>query len=301
MTTTGTLLTTNPAPGTPDWYRYMTASKIAAIMHHSTYDSYLSMWLKMAGKVAPEPMDDTKRRGHYLEPAILAWYRDQHPDWTIELTGMWVHPYHTWAASTPDGIITLPDGTQEGYEAKSSDLDYEWGEPGTDQIPAGYFDQVQWQMFTTGLRRVRVAVIMTHFVFAEYVIEYDRAYVKQMITTAKAFMYTLSIGRRPSLDPLDGHAATYKAIRELAPGINAENVELDPNLVRRYVVASADKKAAETRETAAKSMIADVMGEARTASVDKRTIFTRQSRGGGTPYLVAARNLPTSQELGALV
>lgn len=283
------------APGSAEWMTYMTASKVSAIMKHSTYDSYLSLWLKMAGQIPREQDTDITRRGHYLEPAVRAWFRDQHPEWQVTETGMWVHKEIPWAASTPDGIIHTPEGT-ELFEAKSSTIDAEWGEPGTDQVPPGYFDQAQWQMFTTGLRRVRLAVIKTYLEFAEYVIEYDPRYVALMLAKVTEFMDSLEQGRRPSLDPTDGHAATYEAVKQLNPGIEDEEFELEDTDAIRFLKANADRKAAELVEQGAKSFIADLAGEARAITWNGKKLFTRQSRGGGTPYLVASKNLPTIPE-----
>jgi putative phage-type endonuclease len=282
-------------PGSPEWFTYMTASKVSAIMKHSTYDSYLSLWLKMHGQIQPEQDTEITRRGHYLEPAVRAWFRDQHPEWHVTETGMWVHPEIPWAAATPDGIVHTPEGT-ELFEAKSSTLDHEWGEPLTDQVPPGYYDQAQWQMFVTGARRVRLAVIKSFLEFAEYVIEYDAEYMVIMLAAVTEFMDSLAAGRRPSIDPLDGHTATYQAIKELNPGIIDETVDLDDDIAIAYLQAVTERKAAEYIEQAAKSVIADYAGEARYVYWGNSKMFTRQSRGGGTPYLVASKNLPSIPE-----
>ncbi|MBT2537251.1 lambda-exonuclease family protein [Arthrobacter sp. ISL-69] len=283
------------SPGSPEWFTYMTASKVSAIMKHSTYESYLSLWLKMSGQVQPQADTDVTRRGHYLEPAVRAWFRDQHPEWQVTETGMWVHKEIPWAASTPDGIVHKPESNAL-FEAKSSTLDHEWGEPGTDQVPPGYFDQAQWQMFTTGMRTVHLAVIKSYLDFAEYVIEYDAEYVALMLSQVTTFMDTLEKGQRPSIDPLDGHAATYAAIKELNPGIADETAAIGDDMAIAYLTAVAERKAAEYREQAAKSVIADFAGEAHYIEWNGKKIFTRQSRSGGTPYLVASKNLPTIPE-----
>lgn len=283
------------APGSAEWMTYMTASKVSAIMKHSTYDSYLSLWLKMAGQIPREQDTDITRRGHYLEPAVRAWFRDQHPDWQVTQTGMWIHKEIPWAASTPDGIVHTPEGT-ELFEAKSSTIDTEWGEPGTDQIPPGYYDQAQWQMFTTGLRRVHLAVIKSYLEFAEYVIEYDPRHVAIMLAKVTEFMDSLEQGRRPSLDPLDGHASTYEAIKQLNPDIEDEEFELGDADAIRFLKANAERKAAELVEQGAKTYIADQAGSARSITWNGKKLFNRQSRGGGTPYLVASKNLPTIPE-----
>jgi putative phage-type endonuclease len=282
----------NIKPGSPEWMKLMTASKVSAIMGHNTYDSWFSLWHKMHGTVESDPETDEHRRGHYLEPAILAWFHDQHPEWTFTSTGMWVHPTARWAAATPDEIGHLPDGSKVLVEAKSSGLDYEWGDTGTDQIPPGYKDQVQWQMFCTGLRRTYVPVITSGLNFAEYVVDFDADYVADLYRRAVDFMSTLRRGEKPSINPLDGHLATYRAIRELNPGILDITAEVEDEHAHPFLIASAEVKAAEERLQAAKNVLAEYVGEAHYVYWGKTKLLTRQSRGGGTPYFVAARGLP---------
>lgn len=285
----------NVKPGSPEWFKYMSASKIAAIMKHSDYDSWFSLWHKMKGTVAPDPETDEHRRGHYLEPAVLAWFHDQHKDWTFTPTGMWVHRNIPWASATPDEIGHTPDGAVI-VEAKSSGKDWEWGEPGTDEIPPGYVDQVQWQMFCTGLRRAYVPVITNGLNFAEYVVEYDASYVAEMQDTAIRFMRSLNLNEKPSIDPLDGHLATYRALRELSPGISDETVDVEDEMALPFLEANADLKAAEVRLQAAKNVLADYVGEARYVKWGDTKLLTRQSKKGGLPYFVAGRNLPVPEK-----
>ena len=40
------------------------------------------MWHLMRGDIPPKPQTRDQSRGHYLEPAILAWWHDRlSPDW----------------------------------------------------------------------------------------------------------------------------------------------------------------------------------------------------------------------------
>lgn len=278
-------------PGTPAWMRYMTASKVAAVMGHSTYDSWFSLWHRMKGNILPDPESEEARRGHYLEPSVIEWFKDQHPDWTYTRTGMWVHPEIDWAASSPDGIAHTPDGPVL-VEAKSSN-DPEWGEPGTDQIPAGFRDQGTWQMLTTGLRRVYFPMIGAGLRFAEYVLDYDADHAALLLERTTEFMRTQRANEKPSVDPLDGHLQTYKAIKELNPGIEDFTHNLDDDMAIAFLTANAEVKAAEERVQAARNVIADAAGEAHYIDWNDQRMFTRQSRNGGTPYLVASKALPT--------
>lgn len=286
----------NVKPGSVEWLGYMSASKIAAVMGHSEYDSYFSLWHRMNGSIQPEPEDDVKKRGHYLEPAIAAWFQDQHPDWEIRETGMWINPDCEWQAASPDRIILTPEGPRL-LQCKS-DASHEYGEPGTDQIPVGYFDQVQWEMHVTGIHICHLAVISSYLVFEEYVIEYNPEYVAGLVAKAEPFMLSLLAGQKPSIDPMDGHTATYRAVRELHPEIDGSDYELTTEQATAFLAARAAKKEAEELEQAAKSVIADAMGAAKTASWNGAKLFNRQSKGGGTPYLVAAKNLPSIETQG---
>ena len=95
-----------PAPGTAEWAAKVTASKVAAILGLSPWESPYSMWLKMRGDI---PADDgsnqaAKSRGHYLEDGIIRWWADQHPARDIEET----QPsalLDDWGAATPDATI----------------------------------------------------------------------------------------------------------------------------------------------------------------------------------------------------
>lgn len=289
-------------PGSAEWMQFMSASKIAAVMGHSTYDSWFSLWHRMKGNILPDPDDDQTRRGHYLEPAILGWFKDQHPDWTVHKTGMWVHPEIEWAAASPDAIAHTPDGPVL-VEAKSS-LDVEFGKPGTDEVPAGFRDQAIWQMIVTGIRKVYLPMIGTGLQFAEYFVDWDAEYADKLMYEAGLFMATITQNIKPSIDPLDGHTQTYKALKELAPGINGETVYLEDEHAIAFLTANQDMKDAEYRVQAAKNVIAEAVGEARYVAWQQdpdteHKLFTRQARGEGTPYLVVSKKLPTIERTAA--
>ena len=62
-----------PAPGTPAWRRYLTASKIGAVMRTSPWQTRFQLWHEMAGNIEPAPPHPAVlERGHILEPAVAA-------------------------------------------------------------------------------------------------------------------------------------------------------------------------------------------------------------------------------------
>ena len=79
---------TPPEPGTARWSALVTASKVAAIVGASPWDSPWSMWHRMSGDLAPDPDNAARLRGRLLEPAVLAWWAHQHPD-AADVTILW--------------------------------------------------------------------------------------------------------------------------------------------------------------------------------------------------------------------
>jgi len=281
---------TGPKPGSAEWLKYMTASKIAAVVGTSPYESRFSLWHRMHGDLEPQPQTDVMTYGHYLEPVLLQWFADQHPELTVK-PGGWVQR-DDWAGATPDGTF-YHEGLAAGglLQCKTSRLSWEW-ETG---VPAGYYDQVQWEMWVAG-EDVAYVVVDVAMEFREFPVERDNDRIEFLVTEARVFMDSLAAGVAPALD---GSAHTYQAIRSLHPEIDPESVEVPAELALRWLDAREQVADATEAEQLAKNEIADLMGNAQRAVWGETTLITRQARKGGTPYLVAARGLPSTRKAAA--
>jgi putative phage-type endonuclease len=280
------------APGSDEWRQYITASKVAAILGHSPHKSKFGLWHELAGTVPPEPETDEMRRGHYLEPAVAAWWADQHPDARLYRSAMYQHRSIPWAAATPDRIVRYGDGRPpELLECKSAANPWEWGEEGTDEIPPYYYDQGIWQAGVLGVQTVHVGAIFSGFQFKQYQIQFDLEKFQSMLDTAHTFRETVIAGEKPSIDPLDGHLDTYRAVRYLHPDIELTETEVTHDLAIRAQRAKHAEDAAKTEMTAVKSQLIDVMGTAKDAVFEGKKIARRQAKGDGTPYVVLAPQL----------
>lgn len=291
-------------PGSDEWLRHMSASKIAAVVGLSPYESRFSLWHRMAGLIPAEPDSDLLRRGHYLEPAIAAWFADQHPEFFVAPAGTFVSPHDDDFTASPDRLLIATQDVPETFTASevkptallevksAADLD-EWGEPGTDQIPAGYNAQVQWQMDCAGVGVVHIAVLTAFLEFVEYVVPYDPTVAAQLRLEGRAFLDSLPTGPKPQRPNLDEHTATYQAVRQLHPDIEDVDVELKPELVRSFCLAKVALDEADAHFRHLKTRLADAVGNGRRGRLGKTTIATRQAKGEGTPYLVTGRSLPT--------
>jgi putative phage-type endonuclease len=275
-----------PAPGSPEWLTYMTASKIAAVVGTSPYESRFSLWHRMHGDLGPQEVNAQMGVGHVLEPALLDWWQSQHPEFELYPSRWMAHDSIPWAAATPDGLAATSLGVEALVEVKTARDSWEWRD---DQVPEGYRDQCQWQMFVTGTRRVYIAALVS-MELIERTVEWDTARIEHLVSEAVAFMASLEAGTPPAID---GSAHTYQAVRELHPDIDPDDVEIPGVLAVAWLDARESLAESIEAEQRHKSEIAALMGTARRAVWDGHTLFTRQSRGGGTPYLVAGRNLPT--------
>jgi len=283
---------TAPAPGSAEWLKYMTASKIAAVVGTSPYESKFSLWHKMHGDIPSGHVTDNPifNYGHYLEPVLLKWFSDQHPELDVR-PGGWTE-VQGWAGATPDGVywtgLRRGTGVGEGIvECKTSRLAWEWD----NGVPAGYYDQVQWALWVTG-ERTAFVVADVAMEFREYRVERDEERIAYLVEQAGAFMDSLASGEAP---PIDGSSHTYEAIRQIHPEIDPEDVEVPDDLAVMWLDAREALADATDRERALKSEIAALMGTARRATWRDCTLFTRQAKAGGTPYLVAGRNLPGTE------
>lgn len=280
-----------PTPGSPEWLRYMTASKISAVMGTSPWDSPFSMWHRMAGHLPPVDLTDAMEYGNAMEGAILQWLAGK---LDLDLTGPeWItHPHHPRFAATPDALHQ--DGTcWVPVEAKTARDAWEWGPSGSDgPIPAGYYDQVQWQMFVMGapyaLIGADVAMSLRH-----YRIEADKERQAELEVVAADFLHSLDMGEAP---PIDGATSTYLAVRQLHPEIDDVDAVIPDRLALPWLTARAALAPHAAAELAARSLIADHMGTARRAVWNGVPILYRAAKNGGTPYVTAYRNLPTPKD-----
>lgn len=277
-----------PKPGTPEHARIVTASKVAAILGVSKWESPYSMWMKMAGRVQQEPTSTVQARGNYLEPAILAWWRDLHPEFGEAFRDQPYYALGDWAGATPDAeVYSHKSGEYALVDAKSAAYVDEWDNDGDeftegtsiDGVPIYYWVSSQWQMHVSGIHKVFIALIGPRLEFKEYVIEYDAAHCEAVETHCREFFDSLAADVPP---PLDGTTATYDVARKQYDGLDkGDTVEIAPEVAIEYIDAANDGKDAVARELLAKSTLLGLMGDAQYAKSNGVRVARRQKSGAG--------------------
>ena len=279
-------------PGSPEWARLVTASKVGGILSISPWDSQYKVWCVMAGLIPPDPENEAMRRGNMLEDAVLNWWLADNPD-AIEL-GRQVTcqiPDEPWAAATPDMIVTS-GGDTEIVDAKTASDDEGWGRPGTDEAPKYYIASSMWQLaMHPEAARVRLAVLFGRpFTMREYVIERDDELCGALIDHCRAFHATVVSGVMP---PLDDSVATYEAVRAQHPDIDRDlDVQITEAQAADWLASKAAVETADRWHRGATTVLLDQMGKARRAMCDGSVIARRQPHASGSVSLVRVAPLP---------
>lgn len=286
-------------PGSPEWCRRVSPSKVAAILGVSPWDSQRAMYHKMRGEVPWDDETPAMERGTLCEPAVLAWWRKHHehegwedqPSWTLG----------DWCVATPDAI-TRAGGDEVLIEAKTAANLDDWGTPGTDEIPTYYLTQVYFAMEVAHragrpVARCHVPVLGGYrLLFDSYVVEYDPAIGADLFGRMETWAANLADGEPP---PLDDSIATFDTMRQLHKDIDkGESVELTEAEARALVMSRVEMDRADAAVRLARSTVLDRMGRAQYATHDGVRIARRQSRGpDATSFVVVAKpnDLPDSE------
>lgn len=281
-------------PGSPEWSRLMTASKVAAVLGLSPWESPRSMWHIMRGDLDGQKDTAATRRGHYLEEGVIRWWLDQHP--TVDFVERQRHlTLGDWGAATPD-LIGDDDGFGNAFvlDAKTSASADDWGTPGTDEAPAYYVAQAMWQLACRPQAQVAYIAVLfgrPQLAFEEYVIQRDDDLIADIVAQCRAFYDSLSADAPP---PLDDTVATYEAIRSLHPDIDREaEVELTEDEARAFTLTKAQLDSWDAEHRAAKSALLERMGTARVAKHNGQVIARRQANKYGVSLVAVAKHTET--------
>lgn len=304
-------------PGSDQWHAARAngigGSEIAAVMGLSPYESRFSLWHRKKGLIGPVEESPQMRWGKKHEPTICDEFAELHPEFVVS-------PSPTYGRGAqivnPDRLLYEPCGCHlhkpeccdpedcgpccedcptcpilakrpvAVVEAKTARDDEGWGEEGTGEIPVWYRAQCLWYLDVLGLTRCYVAVLIGNFDYREYVVDYDPADALRMRNAAAEFMRTLAADERPDID---GHSATYQAIRELPEGLDPVDVEIPTALRDRFHAAQDAFWTAEDEMTACKGELLDAIGTGQRAVCERQRIATRTVRDGATYSLMPAR------------
>lgn len=270
-------------PGTPEWLRTITPSKVAAILGVSRWQSPFALWHEMKGLIDPQPHKDIFDTGHAFELALAYLWRIENPGWRLSPAAVQL-PSTSWGFPA---LVTLDRRASRGtyrrvVEFKTARSLEEWGDEFTDQAPWDYLAQVMAQMMFTGwtTHPAHLMVMGPFLRHHTYIINYDAQVANDIAQQCLDFYKSLA---RNTVPPIDDKKATYRAIKALHPLIEREKVvQVPADLIEEVRLWRGRKEFADAKEQLYKNRLLDAMGNAQRGRVGNVNVSLRKphSKGG---------------------
>lgn len=287
-------------PGSAEWLRRITPSKVAAIVGVSRFESPYRLWHRMRGILAPEDPKDIFDVGHDYEPAAANRWRRHNPGWRLSRSEVQFvldeDEFGFPAVCTLDrrGVRGRARRVVELKTARQLD---EWGDDFTGECPEDYAAQCTAQMLFTGWTDYPAHLLALGPFFNDHIyqVDFDSGVAEWLLDECRTFWASLD---ESNTEPpaLDDHVATYECVRELHPDINGETVEVDADLGMAVHNANEDAKAADKRLRGLKTQLLDVMGNAESAVMGPLKVAKRSPHARGGVALNLARKHPAIQQ-----
>lgn len=289
-------------PGSDEWARIITPSKVAAILGLSRWESAYRLWFRMKGLVPPDPPKDAFDIGHDMESFAAARWARRNPGWKLSAGEVQFHP--------PGGHYDFPAvGTIDRRASRGSwrrvvevkiarnqtDLET-WGDDLTGECPEDYAAQVTAQrMFVAAaqpsLRWSTIShllVVGPYFNERIYEVDYDPNVAAWIIEECSKFWVSLQDDKPP---PLDDSVATYECLKAQHPDIEKGAVaNIEPGLALDYLEGKAFEKQAKAAAQLATNRLLAALGRAQYAKVGDVTVADRRNNGKGGVALYAGRS-----------
>ena len=245
------------------------ASESAALfdLAPDSRESPYSLWAKKSGLIEPEQIDEEWLEwGQILEQPIADRYAKRTGDvlWTPPTP--WcvaVHPRLPFLTATIDRWIVNPGKERGDLEIKNvGAFNQDWREDGAIAVPLHVQAQVQHQLAVTGFSYAVVAALVGGNKLETFELERNPEFIDELEAKASEFWGKV---QRKEPPPVDGKAATSKALKRLHPDDDGSTVVLDDRAAELAIVweaAKAHSKEVKAEEEAAKNRLIALVGSA---------------------------------------
>lgn len=271
------LIGTHPS-GSPAWLEQrregIGGSDVAPILNLSPYTSALTLFYQKIGALPETEPSIPMRLGTYLESGIIQVFREEYP--TVK-----VYPGNFTFASNEDSRFRAnPDAIIEDSYGNLAILEIKHTGQYWSELPMHYRYQVMWYQFVTGLKNPATVYAVTGGTTRAFTVEYDESLMEVVKSAVGAFCGLLEAQEAPSYD---GSDSTFETVRELSPGIEDREHELEVGM--ELLAAKQIFDAAEQNLQKYKAMALAELKGARVGTWNGTPIVSLQARGAGKPFL----------------
>ena len=252
----------------------VTASDVAAVFGLHPWKTPLQLWADKTGVDSGTAETAAMRRGRWLEDAVIAACRDQHPDWHIEKPGVYLRAPDYRIGATPDAVsgdVVIQCKTVADRTFKSS-----W----QDGPPIHY----QLQAMTEAMLMRASGAILAVLVISPYGADYHEYNVPRhaeaetrILSGVPEFWRKIERGETPKAD----YAADADILAKIhAPDADMPPVDLStdnymPGLLADYEAARAAASEADERLRGLKAEIVEKLAGATVATLPGWQITNR--------------------------
>lgn len=281
-------------PGSPEWLKAITPSKVPSILGISRWKSQYTLWHEMAGIIEPAPISEARQDdfdyGHACELAAREYWKFKNPGWRISQGEVQCSNDDLPFANLATIDLRGSRGSlRRVVEVKTARDLGEFGDDGSGEIPRDYAAQILAQMLITGWHETADLVCWAQYGKPRiYHVEWDAYLASVIAERCLQWERSLASGSRPALD---NTISTYETVKALHPDIDGSTVELAPELARQVLDWSRELKATEKTVLGLKTQLLDAMGNAQTAVVGDIKVADRRPHGrGGVALALAHKN-----------
>ena len=250
---------------TPTGERRLAASECAAIYEVHPYKTRADLAAELLSAVQPMPKEQNEamERGNRLEPTLLAWASDKYgvpittPDVLVTFDEEIVHLVATLDGVGDDGSVHEIKTTTNEW---SGWLPPHWFYQGVQQAICADVDEINWWVFDRSQT------------FKHYLQIVDWEMKRNHIEAAKEFLAAIHKGEAPEgvVFAYDHMQTIYSEPQELSvelPDVAIETLEL-------LNKAKTQKDHWAKQEDAAKTLLAGLLGDATTGTLNGNTVVT---------------------------
>ena len=242
--------------GFSDWHMIrrtgIGGSDVAAVLGLHREERPIDVWLKKTGRAPEREETEPQRWGKLLEPTIALEYARRHD---VELVGPLVtqrHPARPWHLYTIDRAVWARGAYERVVEIKARGFwaSRDYGDEGTDEVPAPDVCQTHWYMSGLGVDRSDLVALFNTWSLREFSIVRDAELEAELIERAGAW-WQRHVVEDVEPEP-DGSKAYAEHLRRRYAQTLGDFVpvtpELEPLLEQLRVVECVYKRIGEHRE-----------------------------------------------------
>lgn len=223
-------------------------SEAASALGLSRYKSPFQLYLEKIGEITGEEEKAVMARGTRFEPILREIY--------TERTGRKVNQFYESIKSDvfPFMFVT-PDGLADEnryLEIKTARKRYDWGEPGTDEIPQEYLIQVQHGLFVTNLQVADVFVAFSLDDIELYEVQADKELQEMIIDGEREFWSHVETKIPPELTNYEDVVTRYKKS-------SSKSIAATPDLRNKIMLLNTIKEQIKAGEISGKQLKQEIM------------------------------------------